>query len=167
MRKSLLFISLFLLLIITACNSAGFKEVLEYHNDFVDEVGVKTEKIDEAYVKMDLAELDEEVLEISQKEILPMLDEIKAYMDAQEPKVDDTKEYHQLRLDWFNLYSEIVRTEIQSMDDFLNDRITEEELDKIFEETYPKLAEVEKLSDAAEDKIDELSVKYKFEEIEE
>lgn len=167
MRKALLFISLSLLLIITACNSAGFKEVLEYHNGFVDEVIVKTEKIDAAYDKMELAETDEEILEISQKEILPVLDEIKAYMDAQEPKVDDTKEYHQLRSDWFNLYNEIVRTEIQTMDDYINDRITEEEFDEIYEEAFPKLAEVEKLAGAAEDKINELSEKYKFEEIEE
>src|SRR5699024_11418816 len=112
MRKVILFVSLSALLFITACQSAESKEVMEYHNDFVEEVVSRVDVITKAYDEMDTVETDEEALEIGHTKLLPTLEEIRTHMDAQSPEKDDTKEYHQLRLEWFDLYEEIVTTEI-------------------------------------------------------
>ena len=164
MRKALLFIGLSLLVLITACNSTGAKEVLEYHNAFGEEIVDRVVQIGEASEKMELTETAEEDMEIANNEILPTLDKMKAHMGSQKPEKDDTKEYHKLRSDWFEIYSELVESEIQMMDDYTNDIITEEELEEKFEESFARYEEMEELWDKAETKIDELSDKYKFEE---
>src|SRR5699024_6705017 len=119
------------------------KEVMEYHNDFVEEIVTGVEIITEAYDEMDAAETDEEAVEIGNTKILPTLEKMKVHMGAQNPKEDDAKEYHKIRSEWFDLYEEIVVTEVQSLDDYVNDRITDEELEEIFGDVYEKAERAE------------------------
>src|SRR5690625_1130676 len=163
MRKAILFMSLAFVLLVTACQSAESKEVMEYHNGFVEEIVSGVEIITAGYDEMDAAETDEEAVEISKTKILPTLEDMKAHMDAQNPAEDDTKEYHKIRLEWFELYEEIVKTEIQALDDYINDRITDEELDEIFVDVYEKSERAEELAIKAEEKVEELTDKYDFE----
>ena len=164
MRKALIFIGLSVLVLITACNSTGAKEVLEYHNAYYNEIVEGVMEIDEAYVKMELTETVDEDVEIANNEILPTLDKMKTHMESQKPTKDDTKEYHKLRSDWFELYSELVESEIQMMDDYMNDLISEEELEEKLVESFARYEEMEELWEKGETKIDELADKYKFEE---
>lgn len=167
MRKAILLISLLLLLFVTACQSGESKEVMEYHNGFFDEVASRVDIITAGYDELEAAETDEEAIEVIHTKIFPTLEEMKVHMDAQNPEEDDTKEYHKLRSEWFELYSDIVRTELQGFDDYINDRITDEELDEIFEEVHVKSGSAEELAIQAEAKIDELADKYKFEVLDE
>lgn len=167
MRKVILFVSLSILLLFTACQSAESKEVMEYHNDFVEEIVTGVEIITEAYDEMDAAETDEEAVEIGNTKILPTLEKMKVHMDAQNPKEDDAKEYHKIRSEWFDLYEEIVVTEVQSLDDYVNERITDEELEEIFGDVYEKAERAEELAIQAEEKVDELAEKYDFEVLDE
>lgn len=166
-KKALLLIGLSLVLLLAACQSAESKEVLEYHNDLVKNVINKGDDVAAGYDKMDLAETEQEVIDISKNEMLPTLDEMRKYMEAQKPEKDDTKEYHQLRLEWFEAYSDLIETELQAMEDYINDVITEEEFDNISEGLYEKLDETNELAEKADQKIDELAEKYDFEEIDE
>lgn len=163
MKKVIIWMTLASLLFITACQSAESKEVMEYHNDFVEEVISKIDEIVKGYGEMDIAETDEEALEIGNTKILPTLSEIRTYMDAQDPKEEDTKEYHKIRLEWFDLYEEIVTTEMQALDDYLNDQITEDELNEIVEGLNEISVQAEELAIKAEEKVDELAEKYDFE----
>lgn len=167
MRKAILFISLSLLLLVTACQSAESKEIVEYHNGFVKEVVSGVEIITAGYEEMDSVETDEEVIEIGNTKILPTLDEKQAYMDSQNPKEDDTKEYHKLRLEWFEIYSEIVRREIQALDDYINDVITDEELEEILAEITDLAESGEALATEADARINELADKHNFELVDE
>lgn len=163
MRKAILFISLSFILFVTACQSAESKEVMEYHNGFVEEIVSGVEVITEGYNEMDAAETDEEAIEIGHTKMLPKLEKMREHMDAQNPEKDDTKEYHKIRSEWFGLYEGIVTAEVQSLDDYVNERITDEELDEIFEEVYEKSVEAEELATEGEDKVAELAEKYDFE----
>lgn len=167
MRKVILFISLSALLFITACQSAESKEVMEYHNDFVEEVVSRVDEIMEAYNEMDTVETDEEALEIGNTKLLTALEGIRTHMDAQSPEKDDTKEYHKLRLEWFDLYEEIVTKEIQALNDYVNGQITDEEFDKVLEDVYEISIKGEELAIEAEEKVDELAEKYDFEVLDE
>ncbi len=167
MKKAILFISLSFLLFITACQSAESKEVMEYHNGFVEEIVSGVELITEAYDEMDAAATDEEAIEIGNNKILPTLEKMKTHMDAQNPEKEDTKDYHKIRSEWFGLYEDIVTTEVQSLDDYINERITDEDLDTIFEEVFEKSLRAEELAVEAEEKVDELADKYKFEILDE
>lgn len=167
MKRIFMPLGLVLLIFLAACNSAESKELLEYHNGLVDKVLDRMEEIDEGYDKIDIAESDDEVIEIAQQDMLPVLEEIKAYMEDQNPEKEDTKEYHKLRMEWVTGYYDLVTTELQAMEDYINDDISEEEFDNIVEDLYTQLEEVNDLSVKADDKIDELSEKYEFEEIEE
>lgn len=163
MKKAILFISLSLLLFITACQSAESKEVMDYHNDFVEEVMSRVEKITQGYDEIDVVENDVEAIEIGQTKIIPTLEEIRMHMDAQNPEKEDTKDYHKIRSEWFDLYEEIVTTEVQSLDDYVNERITDEDLETIFEEVFEMSIKAEELAVEAEEKVDELADKYDFE----
>src|SRR5690625_186700 len=163
MRKAILLISLSVLLLITACQSAESKEVMQYHNDFVEEVVNRIEIISEEYDEMDAASTDEEAVEIGNNKILPILDEIKTHMNAQKPENEDTKDYHKLRKEWFDLYEEIVITEVQALDDYVNDQISDEDLEEIFEELQEKSVKAEELAIKAEEEVDKLTDKYDFE----
>lgn len=167
MRKAILFISLAFVLLVTACQSAESKEVMEYHNGFVEEIVSGVETVTAGYDEMDAAATDEEAVELSNTKILPTLEDMKAHMDSQNPEEDDTKEYHKIRLEWFELYEEVVKSEIQALDDYINGRITDEELDEIFVDIYEKSERAEELAIKAEEKVDELADKYKFELIDE
>lgn len=167
MRKAILLTSLSFLLFITACQSAESKEVMEYHNDFVEEVVNRIDEITEAYDEMDTVETDEEALEVGNTKILSTLEEVRKHMDAQSPEKDDTKEYHKLRLEWFDLYEEIVTTEMQALDDYINNQIADEELEEILVEIHEISIDAEELAIKAEEKVDELAKKYNFEVLDE
>lgn len=165
MRRILLLLSLFLIISLAACSSAEGKEVLEYHNNFVDEVISQVEIIEVAYNKIEYVEY-EEVIEILQNEISPALDDIQTYMNAQKPEKDDTKEYHQLRLNEFTAFVDLMKEESQAMEDFVNDKITEEEFNEFLDGLNVKFAEYEVLASEANEKMEELSDKHTFEDSE-
>lgn len=166
-KRTLLLIGISLVLLLAACQSAESKEVMEYHNDFVEKVITKGEEVSAGYAKMESVETEEETLEIIQDEMLPALQEMKKHMEDQDPKEDESKEYHQLRLEWFKAYHDLIETELQAMDDYINDVITEEEFDNISESLYDDLDEVNERAEKADKKIDELAEKYDFEELDE
>lgn len=165
MRKTFLLMSLSLSIMLTACSSEEGNEIIDYHNDFIDEVISKTEVIKNAYSEIEYVE-DDKAVEVLKKEIPPVLEDIKKYMDAQKPKKEDTKAYHQLRLKEINYYIDLIKYETNALSDYIEDEITEAEFDEFLEALQVKYDEYELLTIEANEKIEELSEKYSLEDIE-
>lgn len=164
MKRVFLFAGLLLLVFITACQSAEADEVLEYHNDYVENVANKMDDIDVANEKIWMADTDEEAMDAIDNDLEPLLNNMKDYMDKQDPEKDATKEYHELRLNAFNAFYDSLQMDIETFRGLMDESISEEEADERYEQSDAKFAEAQELSEKAEDKIDELADKYKFEE---
>ena len=164
-KKFLLFLTLCsLVLLFVACSSAEEDETLEYHNAFVDNVNDKGTELEQLYDKMTNAPTDGEALEISNNEITPIIDEMKAFMDEQDPETDVVKEYHQMRMDWFDQWSEGYYLENEALDNYINNAASEEETNDLMEQSVEKFNEAHGLSEKAEAKAEELIEEYGFEE---
>src|SRR5690625_7442897 len=96
MRKVWLFVGIALMVIVSACSSPEAEEVLNYHNDMVDDMNPKLDQIEGLYGEMETVETEEEAVEIHTDKILPLIAEIKEFFDSQDPNEDATKEYHKV-----------------------------------------------------------------------
>lgn len=163
MKKVSLFIGLLLLVLLTACQAADADEVLEYHNSYVDNVMGKVMKIDEIFDVIWEDEIeDDEILDLIDNDLESSLEEMKVYMNKQDPEGDDAKDYHKLRMDWFNVYYDFIKIDAKSLKGIVNDTISDSEVEENFEESEVKFNESLELAEIADKKIDELSDKYKF-----
>lgn len=167
-KKMSLFIGLLLLVLVTACQAADANEVLEYHNDYVDNVLEKVFEIDSIDDQIWNEDLEEEdAINLIDNDLEPLLEDLKSYMDKLDPEGDDARDYHELRMDWFNAYYDVVKTDLETYRGIINDTMSDEEINDKFEETEIKFDKSLELAEKADKKIDELSDKYKFEDAEE
>src|SRR5699024_1209633 len=111
MKQLFLFAILLFMVTLAACSSPEAEEVLDYHNDFVDNVIPKVEEIEELNTKVIAAQTEEEALEIQKNEITPLIHEVSDYVESQKPEMDVAKEYHEMRLGWATAWSEAVDLE--------------------------------------------------------
>ena len=168
MKRISLFIGILLLVLVTACQAADADEVLEYHNSYIENVMEKAVEIDGITEKVWEEDTeDEDVLNLVNNDLEPLIEEMKAYMDKQDPESDDAKEYHKLRMDWFNSYYDVIKIDIQTYKGIINDTMSDSEIEKSFNESESKFNESLELAKIADEKIDELSEKYKFRDEEE
>ena len=166
MRKINIVIGLLLLTLIAACQSAESKEVLEYHNGYVENVSTKLEELQELNLELVFAETDEEIDELIDQ-VEPILKEISDYMDAQDPENAETKEYHQLRLESIHALVASMEIDIELYRGFINESLSDEEIEQMLEESNAKFEEFNDWAIQANEKIDELSERFNFEEINE
>lgn len=165
MRKALLVSGLSLMLfVITACQSAESKELLDYHNDFVVNIGDKMDELVDRADKMWEVETEEEAVEAIDNGLEPYLNELKEYMDAQDPQEDVTKEYHKMRLDSFNALYESMELSMEAFRGIVSEEMDDDELDDLFEKSIEKNDEADKLAQEANQKFGELSEEYNFEQ---
>lgn len=162
MKKTILFLSASFFIILAGCSSAEEDEVLEYHNDFVDYTNPKLEEIEELGNEMDTAETNEEAYEIENDEIIPIVEDIKAYFDDQDPKEDVTKEYHDLRAAWADNYYEGFQAEDEAYEALLDD--SGDEADELFDEADDQIAQANEDVEKANEKWDDIVDEYEFEE---
>lgn len=161
-KKLLFFIGACLLIMLAACSSPEEDEVLDYHNDFVDYTNPKLEEVDQLFGKMDAAETDEEAYDIEKDELTPIVEDIKDYVDEQDPEEDETKAYHELRSSWANSHYEAIEKQNEAYETFLDG--SDEEADELFEEADEIMAEANAYDDQATEKWNEIMDKYDFEE---
>lgn len=164
MRKVLLFLGIALMVIVTACSSPEADEVLEYHNDMVDDMNPKLDKIEELYGEMDTVETEEEAVEIHTDKILPAIAEIKDFFDSQDPKEDVTKEYHEMRAKAIDSLSESVQMENDIFVQLINDEVDEDGLMTLMEEADEKSMEAVDQDEEANKRWEEISEEFNFEE---
>lgn len=164
MRKLFLFTGLSLILMLAACSSAESKEILEYHNAFVENVSDKMVALDQPYDHLENAATDKQALDIFDSEILPAINEMKEYMDGQKLETEVAKEYHNMRLEWLNAWSEGNYMEKDALENYVNNSLTEDEMDKLMQQAESKYKKAQELDQKANEKIDELADEYNFEE---
>lgn len=164
MKKFFLFTGLFLLIFMAACQSADADEVLEYHNGYVENVSDKMDDIDVANEKIYTAETDDEAMDIVENELEPLLDDMKNYMDKQDPEKDPTIEYHELRSKAYDAFYDSMKLDIETYKGIIDGSLTEEEADKNYDESEAMFMDAQKHQEKADEKIEELSDKYKFED---
>ncbi|WP_026907245.1 hypothetical protein [Paucisalibacillus globulus] len=128
MKKVLLLLTGFALMMLVACSSPEADEVLDYHNEMVDEINPKLEQIDGLYSKIDSLATDQEAIEVYDNELLPLLTEIKEYYDTQSLEYDVAKEYHNLHVELANAMYDAVAKEKEFVEAFISESVTEEEL---------------------------------------
>lgn len=107
-RNIKLFICFAVLLLLAACASAESEELADYHNGYVENVNSKLTKIDTLNEKSLSSASFEEAYTVQKNELFPIVNEIKDYMDSQEPESKVVKEYHSLRADqvdaWYDAF---------------------------------------------------------------
>lgn len=167
MRKLLVGIGVALLLVMVACQSAESKEVLEYHNAYINNIDDKLDVIDEQLAIMYDENSTEEQDRSAIEKLEPILAEMKEYMEKQDPVNDDTKEYHELRKDFVFKLIESLEVDIEIINGLWDDSLTEEQAVDLYEKSDVTFEEAAELAEKAEDKINELSEKYDFKEIKE
>lgn len=167
MKRVFLFAGIILLFFITGCQSADANEVLEYHNSYVENVGNKMAEIAEVDEEIWDAETDQEAMELMDNELEPLIDSMKDYMDKQNPEKDPTKEYHEIRKKSVDSFYESMKLDIVTFRGIMDDSLTEEEVEENYEESAIIFEEALDHQEEAEEKIAELSDKYKFEDEEE
>lgn len=164
LRKILLFASLLVLLFTVACQSAESKEIIEYHNGYIDNVESEFDSIDALIDQMWSVESDEEVKDIITNELEPKITAMKEYMDEQDPKKEDTIAYHELRSGAIHAISESIELSMKAIQGLVDETITEDEFEDMLDQADEKSEEAAELGDKANDKIDELAEKHNLEE---
>lgn len=176
MRKTLGLISILLLMVLAACSSPEEEELLDYHNDIVDKVKPKLDEIEELsndmYNEISMAETDEEVYNVLNDfydtftdEIIPLTEEVQEFYDSQELETEDAQEYHEMRKDAATKLNEAISIEHETYGKLLEDEITEDEFFMELVESEEMAEEAIEIDNEADEKWDELSDEYDFEEI--
>src|SRR5699024_234508 len=154
--------SLFLAMMLAACLSEAV-EIVDYHNGYIENVADRMDEMDETGIE----ELnDEEDRGAYEHDIVTLLTELQAYMDSQdEYEHEVTKEYHALRKDAIDKLHEGFHLHYEALSDYDEGSITEEELFEKIAEIDEVFLEAEESTEAAEERIDELSDEYDLEEL--
>jgi len=166
MKKIFMFSSLLLLIILGACSSPEADEVLDYHNDLVDNVNPLMDKLDESYNQLAMAETDEEVTDLY-GDMISVTEEIQDFFDAQELEHDIAKEYHEMRAEAATLLKEAIAFDYESMQQIVNDELSDDEIFEIAEESEEMNNKALEVDEEAEARWQEIIEEYDFEEIEE
>lgn len=149
---------------LVACSSPEEKEILDVHNGYVDNVNPKIDEVDQVYEKINTAQSDEEVMDIRETELTPLVLEVKEYIDSQKPETEEAKEYHQIRADWANAWYDVIDLENQASQGMVDESLTDEEVTELLIQAEEKGQEATELAEKGHEKIDELSDKYDFED---
>lgn len=162
MKKKVVFTGIFLIIFLVACQSAESKEVLEYHNNYVENIQEKMNDVERINEEIWDSDSDDIILNAIDVELYPLLEQMKVYMDQQDPKYKETKGYNDLRLTAFNMFYDSMNLEMESFRGVLIDELSEEEVEKILKKSKNKFEEAKILEQKANKKIEKLSEKYKF-----
>src|SRR5690625_2020347 len=128
MRQLFLFTILFFMIMLAACSSPYAEEVMDFHNGYDDNVNPKIDEVDQVYEKINASQSDEEVMDIRETELTPLIVEIKEYIDSQKPETEEAKEYHQIRAGWANTWYDVIELENEASQGAIDGSLTEEEI---------------------------------------
>lgn len=164
MKKLLLLLTAFGLMMLVACSSPEEDEVLKYHNGMVEEINPKLEEFDTLYAKIDPMAPDEAALDVYENELLPLLADIKEYYENQTLEYEVTKEYNELHIEFADAMYNAVEKEKEYVAAYLDDSVSQEEFDALGVE-LDKLNNIAMEKDkAVTDKVKSLKEEYNFEE---
>ncbi|GGK08606.1 hypothetical protein GCM10007063_33770 [Lentibacillus kapialis] len=136
---------------------------MDYHNGYVENVNNKITEINTLNEKSLSSASIEEALDIQTNELLPLVDEIKDYMDSQEPEPEVVKEYHSLRVDQVDTWYEAFQMKFDVLEKMVDKSISEAEADKVLMEADEKYMEAGEKAQKADQKMEDLADEYNLE----
>ncbi|SET34322.1 hypothetical protein SAMN05216389_10975 [Oceanobacillus limi] len=160
--KKLFVLCLFILMTLVACSSPETDELVEYHNNYIDVINEKAELVDQAVFKSMNVETPEEALEIQKNEVMPLVNEIKDFMNSQEVETEAVKEFHDLRMEQIEAFASSVELQYEALEKTV-DMASKEQINKLVEESDAKYTEAMEKSQKAEDRLAELADEYDVE----
>ncbi|TFJ91288.1 hypothetical protein [Lentibacillus salicampi] len=162
-RKMKLFITLTAVLLLAACASAEAEELVDYHNGYVENVNGKLMEIDTLNEKSLSSASYEDALNVQENELMPLVNDIKDYMDSQEPESDVVKEYHSLRADQVDTWYEAFQMKFDVLKKMVNQSISEEEANEVIMEADEKYMEAGEKAQMADQKMEDLADEHNLE----
>lgn len=161
MKKLALLAGLVLMMVLAACSPEA-DEVLDYHNAVVDNINPKIEQIPDLYEKVWAAATEDEAIEVFDNELIPLMDEIKAYFDKQEVEHDVAKEYHGLYVELVQSMNDVVAKEKEYLAALIDPNTSEEDVLAIEEELNELNKVAEDNDTAVTDHWESLKEEYDF-----
>jgi hypothetical protein len=153
-------IFLFLILSLAACGpSLEAEEIAKYHNDYVENVNTLATQVDEQIQKSFATESPKETYELQTENVLPLIDEIKKYIETQKPQSDEVKELHDLRLKQLSAWEEAFQFQYQALEKTIAEA-SEEEVSELLKESDQKLLEAAELGQKADSKLMDLAEEH-------
>lgn len=160
MKKTIWFISFLSLLILTSCStSPEAEEIAKYHNDYVENVNSLATQVDEQIQKSFATESPQETYDLQTENVLPLIDEIKKYIEDMQPESGEVKELHEMRLKQLSAWEEAFKLQYQALEKTVAEE-SEEEVSKLLKESDQKLLEAAELGQQADNKLVKLAEEH-------
>lgn len=168
MRKVLLTgIALITVLFIAGCTSKEEQEVLDFHNDWVDDVNKTYLEVGDIEEEISMLS-DEEAFEKIEQEMIPRAEEVEKFFDDYEVGTEPATEYYDLRKSANDEFVAYIVTYHDAAADYLDGTISEDEFGEILmNELIDHYDEFLARDEKANQRWDEIFDEYGFEEIKE
>ncbi|SEP95520.1 hypothetical protein SAMN05216232_1439 [Virgibacillus subterraneus] len=163
MKKIFFITGLFIILLLTACASETAKELVEYHNSYLNNVNSKGQELDKIIKKSLNTSTPTEAYQLQKEKAMPIVKEVEEYINSQDPKTDIVKELHQMRLEQFKLWHEGIQLKFQAVKKMGNQSVSQQETKDIIEESNRILKDAMELGKKADNKFLELADEHGLE----
>lgn len=163
LKKVTVFISFCVLVFLTACASSEAKEIVEYHNEYVENVNKKALKVDKALAKFNQASTFADTLKIFKEEVDPLVQDIKKYILSQEPETEVVKELNLMRVDQLKAWSKAFELRLQALEKANESSPNEAEITDLTDKSNKSFDKFNELGEKANKRFMELAEEYNVE----
>lgn len=160
MKKLRVIFGILIIISLVACSSPESEELTEYHNSYVETINTKAMMVDQELQKSLRAESPAIALEMQQKNVLPLVDEIQEFIHSRNPETEVVIELHKMRVNQLDTWAEAVRLRYQALEKTV-EKASEEEIEKLIVESDEKLLDAQKTGAKADERFEELADEYK------
>lgn len=102
MKKLISFACFSMILVLAACSSSVKDELVDYQNNYVKHVNSKVFKLQDYDNQINQEQDPKKIYNILTKKSIPLLKQVKDYLDSVDVKSDEVKKLHQIRQDQFD-----------------------------------------------------------------
>lgn len=146
MRKLLLFVSLSIILVLTACGSSSVgKDLVTYQNNFTKKVTPKINEVNQILKDSENDEGADVAYNTAKDKILPIVDEIKSYLHSEEPETGEVQDVHEQRVQAFDAYAEAHHLRADALQKLMEGK--REEADKVMDQSFEQMDTFTKLNE--------------------
>lgn len=154
-------------LFISACSSKEEQEVLDLHNDLVDEVYPIYDDFIDVSDGLSMTATDEEVYALFESDLVPMAEEIEQFFDDRDPESDVAREYYDLRNEEYQYLVDFIYESEAMLGEYIDGTLSEAEFDEKAAEVSVYMEKYYEAYEVAEERWTEIFDEYGFKEIKE
>ncbi len=165
MKKVLLTVlAISTVLFISACSSKDEKEVLNLHNDIVDELHPAYDEFIDVTDGISMTASDEEVYELYETDLIPIAEKIEKFFDDRDPETEVAQEYYDLRKEEYQYLADFIYDSRDLFSEYIDGTLTEIEFDEQAEVIHALLMHHYEAFEVAEERWEEIFEEYNFRE---